>query len=113
MPRDKEYHGHIYWATTEQRETAMWLRPLLNSIDCRLGNVHDRPIGPHPLPMYQIEYSGTNQAVIENFLRQNCRNLTVLLHEVSGDDIRDHTDGARWIGKPLELDLEFLRSHSN
>lgn len=91
----------------------MWLRPLLKSMDCRLGNVHDTPIGPHPLPMYQIEYDEYKRAAVENFLQQNHRNLSVLLHEVTGDHVRDHTDGARWMGKPLELDIEFLRLHAD
>lgn len=113
MPNDKAFHGHIYWDTPDKRETAMWLRPLLKSMDCRLGNVHDSLVGPHPQPMYQIEYTSRNQQVVENFLRQNARNLSVLLHDDTGDHVRDHTDGARWIGKPLELDIEWLRLHQD
>jgi aromatic ring-cleaving dioxygenase len=31
-----------------------------------------------------------------------------LIHEKTNDHMYDHTEGARWLGTPLELNLEFL-----
>lgn len=111
MPASRSYHGHIYWNDPDGKEIAIWMRPFLKSMDCRLGTVHDRPIGPHPCPMYQVEYTSRNQSAVENFLKQNSRGLSILLHDDTGDHVIDHTIGARWIGAPLDLDIEWLRLH--
>jgi DOPA 4,5-dioxygenase len=88
---------------------ALAMRPALQSIGCGLGRVHDKAIGPHPLPMYQVMYDSSIQNEVETFL-QVPSSLSILLHEDIGiDHVRDHTEGARWIGKPLELNLEFLQ----
>ncbi len=102
------YHAHIYWSTLEERQEAMSIRAYLHDNGCALGRIWDRPIGPHPLPMYQVMYDSSNKDCIEKYLKQST--LTILLHEDVGvDHVRDHTEGARWIGKTLELDLDFLR----
>ena len=106
------YHAHIYWSDDDGREIALKLRPYLKSIGCQLGTVHDKPIGPHPLPMYQINYHDRVSSVVEKFLRNNCGNLSVLLHEDTGDDIKDHTVGVRWIGKPVVLDIAWLEEYT-
>ena len=37
-------------------------------------------------------------------------NCSILVHEKTNDHMYDHTKGARWLGTPLELNLEFLRN---
>lgn len=108
------YHAHVYWSTSEQRTAALNIRQQLTDLDCSLGRVWDKAIGPHPLPMYQVNYCTTIQEPVEQLLRST--GLTVLLHEDTGDDLRDHTEGARWLGETLELDLvwleEYIRRHN-
>ena len=105
-----KYHAHIYWNNPQERHTAMWARTFLHDNGCGLGRIWDKPIGPHPLPMFQVMYDSTNQTCIEDFLAKT--GLTILLHEDIGvNHVRDHTEGARWLGQGgLELDLDFLRS---
>lgn len=101
------YHAHIYWKHIGERVQALSLRSQLEALGCGLGNIHDLPIGPHPLPMYQARYDSSNQTEVESLLRT--QTMSILLHEDIGvDHIRDHTEGAHWINKPLELDLKFL-----
>lgn len=105
------YHAHIYWKNSDERAHALSMRPFLQSLGCEMGRVHDQNVGPHPLPMYQALYTSTNQQSVETYLRANAENLSILLHEDIGiDHVKDHTDGARWIGEPLQLDLEFLET---
>ena len=104
------YHAHIYWKTLEEKKIALSTRLYLEKQGGILGRVWDGPKGPHPLPMFQVKYNSDNQKQIEEYLKK--KSLTVLLHEDIGDDqIRNHTEGARWIGKPLTLDLVFLRNN--
>ena len=85
------------------------MRPSFLSMGASLGAIHDRPIGPHPLPMYQIMYDTSIQTEVETLLR--IQPMSILLHEDIGiDHVKDHTDGARWINTPLELDLQFLEN---
>ena len=100
-----DYHAHIYWSNSHERELAMSLREWLTDQGCDMGRVWEEPIGPHPLPMYQAVYNSDNRELIENYLRNNHRNNTILLHESINDDLRDHTEGATWLGAPLELNL--------
>lgn len=101
------YHAHIYWKHLGERVQALSLRSQLVELGCGLGAVHDRPIGPHPLPMYQVMYDSSNQNAVESLLAT--QTMSILLHEDVGiDHVRDHTEGARWIGESLDLDLEFL-----
>ncbi len=107
-----QYHAHVYWKSDLQREFAIELYAQLTQLGYKLGRVWDNPIGPHPLPMYQVMYSSNEKTKFEDFLNKNntCF-LSILLHEDVGiDHVKDHTVGARWIGTPLELNLEFLRN---
>lgn len=105
------YHAHVYWSTPEQRDIALKLRNNLAETSAGLGRVWDKPIGPHPLPMYQVNYCDDIKDAVENLL--NNKNLTVLLHEDTGDDLRDHTEGTRWIGSELRLNLAWLEKYVN
>lgn len=104
------YHAHVYWSTSEQRAIALSLREPLANTGASLGRVWDEPIGPHPLPMYQVNYSDKIKNLVENWLEDE--GLSVLLHEDTGDDVRDHTEGARWIGRQLNLDIEWLKNYT-
>lgn len=103
------YHAHVYWSTPEQRAKAISLRDLLAKTGAGLGRVWDKPIGPHPLPMYQVSYCDDIKSLVEHLLDN--QDLSVLLHEDTGDDLRDHTEGARWIGNKLTLNLEWLEEY--
>ena len=104
-----EYHAHVYWRTPEERETALSLHFQLQEWGCKIGRVYDQPIGPHPLPMYQVLYTSSNAELVEKFLSKYRNTNSVLLHESINDDLRDHTEGTRWLGTPLELKLDFFK----
>ena len=106
-----EYHAHIYWWNQRHREIAMQMRAELERIGGQVGAVHDIPIGPHPHAMFQVVYDSQNQQLIEDTINTMRQDLSVLLHESINDDVRDHTLGARWLGKELELDLVWLQKY--
>jgi aromatic ring-cleaving dioxygenase len=57
--------------------------------------------------MFEVHISAENLPVIEEQLVANSVNCSILIHEKTRDHIYDHTEGARWLGTPLELNLEF------
>jgi DOPA 4,5-dioxygenase len=103
-----EYHAHIYWRDTKEKARAISFRTYLEDSGCVLGRVWNQPIGPHPLPMYQVLYDSSNKDLVERFLQTHRVTNTVLLHESINDDLRDHTEGARWLGEPLKLNLDIF-----
>jgi len=57
--------------------------------------------------MYQVMYEASNKEFVENYLKKYNGKISILLHEDIGHDHkRGHTDGAHWIGKKLQLNLE-------
>ncbi|MAV01761.1 MAG: 4,5-dioxygenase [Rhodobacteraceae bacterium] len=103
------YHAHIYWKSEEEREIALSLRLNLHDSGCGLGRIKNIPVGPHPFPMYQVMYEGNIKECVEQYLHKNCKSLSILLHEDIGENHkRDHTEGARWIGQKLDLNLNIF-----
>ena len=104
------YHAHIYWQNEDQRREALYLRQPLQELGCQLGTIHNEPIGPHPHAMYQANYNSNIAEEVVQLLSKT--KLDILLHEDTGDDLRDHTEGARWIGRPLTLNIKWLEEYA-
>jgi len=108
------YHAHLYFKPD-------WL-PQARELDGRLrkwlarrpdGNAYrihlfDRVVGPHVLPMLEIDFPGSEYDSIVEWLDENREGRSVLIHEDTGDDPRDHGEGARWLGEPLPIRFEFF-----
>jgi len=88
------YDIHTYWRNTEERDEALKLKQLLIDNNVQTFSLVEVPIGPHPLPMFEAHVSSANLPAIEK----------------TGDHVYDHTKGARFLGEPLELNIEFLRN---
>ena len=104
------YDIHTYWRNNEERDEALKLKQLLIDNKVQTFSLVEIPIGPHPLPMFEAHVSAENLPAIEAQLAANRVNCTILVHEKTNDHMYYHTKGARWLGTPLELNLEFLRN---
>jgi aromatic ring-cleaving dioxygenase len=104
----KGFHAHIYFNefTVDQATDLCEQATALFSI--RMGRVHRRNVGPHPRWSCQLAFEPDQFGVIIPWLSMNREGLTVFVHAQTGDDIRDHTDYALWMGEMLELDLSAL-----
>ena len=112
------YDVHVYYSTAEERKAAMELRTKMHQ---RFGDrmrfypPKDRPIGPHPVPMWEADFGGYehrhNRTMVRDFLRtHNPSELSVLVHPHSVDgDYADHTEHAFWAGEVLELRIRGWR----
>ena len=104
------YHAHIYWQNEDQRREALSLREPLREMGSKVGSIHEDAIGPHPHAMYQVNYNTNIAEEVEELLSKT--KLDILLHEDTGDDLRDHTEGARWLGNKLTLNLKWLEEYT-
>jgi len=108
----KGYHAHIYY-DPGTRPLAERLRAAIGSgFAVTLGRWHDEPVGPHPVPMYQVAFAVEEFARFVPWLMLNRSGLSVLVHPMTDDAYDDHAIHALWLGAPLELRLEGLRRRS-
>jgi aromatic ring-cleaving dioxygenase len=103
------YHAHIYWTTGAERERALLVRRWLGErFVVQLGTIHDRPVGPHSVAMYQVAFTPEVLAELVPWLMLNRLGLSVLVHPNTGRARDDHQVHALWLGAPLTLNADGL-----
>jgi len=105
----RSYDAHIYYPLNAKLTAeAVRERALAELSDVRVSPMIDRNVGPHPMPMFEIQFLPLKHSEMITWLLANRDGLTVLVHEVTGHDPRDHSEGALWMGRVLELDFSKL-----
>lgn len=62
-----------------------------------------RPVGPHPMPMFEVHIAPKLAGAVAEWLEKHSAGLTALLHPHTGDVIADHLTLSKWVRGPLEL----------
>ncbi|KAF2721037.1 hypothetical protein K431DRAFT_285293 [Polychaeton citri CBS 116435] len=99
---------HIYFLQTNEKEL-QYAQELHERVrrefpELRIYKVFDRPIGPHPVGMFEVNLFTPEQfGAFIPWLVINRGPLSALIHPNTGDDLRDHTQRATWMGQPLPL----------
>ena len=102
------YHAHVYYEP-ETRKSAERLRAGIGErFAARLGSWHDEPVGPHPVPMYQVAFAIDEFSRLVPWLMLNRDRLDILVHPLTDDAVADHSRHALWLGNPLPLRLDRL-----
>ena len=104
------YDIHVYWRNSYEREEALELQKVLIESNVQTFPFVEKPIGPHPYPMFESHVTNQKLLVTESLLIANRKSCSILIHEKTGDHVYDHTKGARFLGEPLELNIDFLRN---
>jgi len=100
-----DFHAHVYYRDDTERARAAILRDAITArFTVTMGRWHDAPVGPHPVPMYQVAFAPDLFAVIMPWLMLNRDGLTVLVHPETGRPRDDHLVHAAWLGAILPLD---------
>src|ERR1700724_588059 len=90
----RSYHAHIYY-DPETRAIAKRLREAIgNRFTAELGRWHDKPVGPHPVSMYQVAFPVGEFPRLVPWLMLNHAGLNVLVHPETADAYDDHTRGS-------------------
>lgn len=116
LKKRNPYDVHVYYNGSNQREMAMLLRSKMKQQFpwMRFNEPKDRPIGPHPLPMWEADFASYDNRVfwrqVCDFIKEEHEELSVLVHPHSLDgDYADHTKNAFWVGDVLELRIQGWR----
>jgi len=113
LKKRNPFDVHVYYDGPEAETEAMALREKMMEKFrfMRFYTPRGRPIGPHPVPMWEADFGGYENRhrwdEVRTFLERGHGDLSVLIHPHSMDgDYADHTRNALWAGAPLKLRIQ-------
>ncbi|KIK01477.1 hypothetical protein K443DRAFT_678340 [Laccaria amethystina LaAM-08-1] len=118
-PIDSSNNGfdfHIYYLPTAESE-ATFARELHERVrrefpELRIYKFWDRPVGPHPTAMFEVDTFTPHQTgAFFSWLTVNRGPCSVLIHPNTNDAYKDHTELMSWMGRPWPLNVEMLKGH--
>jgi aromatic ring-cleaving dioxygenase len=78
--------------------------------ELRIYRVWEKPVGPHITGMFEVNVFNPEQfGAFIPWLVVNRGPLSALVHPNTGDDVRDHTQRATWMGEPYPLNIGLLK----
>lgn len=104
----KRYHLHIYFNNEALAEATVLESMALKSSLFDFVKLAEMPIGPHPTGMIECQFDGKDFDRVLIWTEINRRTFSALIHEDTGDDIRDHTQDILWLGTEVKLNFDFF-----
>ena len=105
MTKIKAYHTHIYFDAASLLQARRLCEDCRDRFGVEMGHVHERLVGPHPDWSCQLAFPPELFADVVPWLALNRDGLVVFIHPETGDDLKDHTEYALWMGDIRPLDL--------
>ncbi|EEP75584.1 predicted protein [Uncinocarpus reesii 1704] len=109
-----DVHIYHYQNNPEQVEfaKALWERIRREFPELRIYDFFDRPLGPHPVAMFEVNIFTPSQfGAFIPWLVINRGPLSVLIHPntIDEEEERNHTQRATWMGERIPLDLRVFK----
>src|SRR6185437_5360640 len=95
----RDFDAHVYYQRASRPHAERMRRlaiEVFEGLPVFVGGLYDRGVGPHPQPMFELNFPRTLLGQVLLWLLYERKGLTVLVHEVTGNDPRDHSEGAIW-----------------
>lgn len=109
---------HIYYHLNNEEHTKfareLWERIRREFPELRIYRVWDRPIGPHTMPMFEVNiFTPAQFGAFIPWLIINRGPLSALVHPNTddGEELRSHSQRATWLGERVPLDLGMMKSY--
>ena len=83
--------------------------------ELRIYRVWDKPVGPHPVAMFEVNlFTPAQFGAFIPWLVMNRGPLSVLIHPntVPYEEERNHSERATWIGERIPLDFSGFRKQT-
>ena len=101
------YHAHVYYEMTTSRPDAVLLTNQISELfTVHTTSLYDKPVGPHPWPMFQAAFDVALFPSFVPWLMLNRRGLNILIHPNTDDMWADHMILPIWLGDKLPLKTE-------
>lgn len=104
----KAYHAHVYFDGDSEAMASELCCNAGTKFGLKVGRFHKKLVGPHPRWSCQITFSNAQFSTFIPWLDENRHGLTILVHAITGDELKDHTEFAYWLGESAELNLEIF-----
>lgn len=105
------YHAHVYFDAQSLEQARALCQEAGRAFGVQVGRVHEKMVGPHPRWSCQLAFDRDQFDRLIPWLDARRGELDVFVHGLSGDELKDHTDYAYWLGKEWPLDLrQFQKS---
>lgn len=103
-----EYHAHVYFdAQTVERARAL-CQQAGALFGVKVGRVHEKLVGPHPRWSCQLSFERSQFDRLIPWLEAQRQGMTVFVHGLTGEDLKDHTTHATWLGEEVPLNLSMF-----
>ena len=102
------FHAHVYFERHQEQLARTVCLRAERECNAHAGQLHLRPIGPHPMPSCQLSCNTEMIGALLIWLILNRQELTVFFHAVTGNGLRDHTENVFWLGQPQPIDLSIF-----
>ena len=103
------YHAHVYFDEHTVDQARALCEEAGRLFHVAVGRLHQRNVGPHPRWSCQLAFSAAQFDRVVPWLEAHRQGLDILVHGLSGDALKDHTEHAAWLGNDWPLDLDALR----
>ncbi|MGV3570229.1 MAG: DOPA 4,5-dioxygenase family protein [Ramlibacter sp.] len=103
------YHAHVYFDDASVARARALCEEAGRLFGVAVGRVHERKVGPHPRWSCQLAFPAATFDRIVPWLDAHRGDLDVFVHGLSGDDLKDHTEHAYWLGNDWPLDLAMFQ----
>ena len=110
MTKIKGFHAHVYFDAQTKEQARALCEEAKGLFSIKMGRVHERNVGPHPRWSCQLAFAPDRFGEVIPWLAINRNQLVVFGHPETGDDIKDHTEHAMWMGELLPLELSALKT---
>jgi len=112
----KEFHFHVYFFqdNTESNKSA---EALFNKISNLVAagffytmplRINRKPRGPHSIGSFEVWCPKEHFSRVYSWFLLNRGPHSVLVHPLTREEIKDHTERVAWMGAPVPLDLSAL-----
>jgi aromatic ring-cleaving dioxygenase len=106
------YHAHVYFDAKTTEKAKVFCKNASELFDVTMGNVHERPVGPHPMYSCQLTCNPTQFSKLLPWLALNRDELIVFCHPDTGNHLADHSKHMIWLGEAQALDLSIFRKET-
>ncbi|CUI80339.1 Aromatic ring-cleaving dioxygenase [Cognatishimia activa] len=103
------YHAHVYFDAETKAQAQALCETAAMQFGVQMGHMHDRAVGPHPLPSCQLGATPAQFEKLLPWLALNRDDLVVFCHPETGAHLEDHRDHGIWLSEGLALNLSIFR----